>query len=442
VEIIYKKTNDLIPYANNTRTHSEDQVLQIASSIKEFGFTNPILLDDKDGVIAGHGRIMAAKKLKMDEVPTIMLEGLSEAQKKAYIIADNKLALNAGWDEELLKVEIESLQEMNFDISLLGFTEDEINDMELNSDDDSEAVNNEFQDDIPTIEEAPIIKLGDFIQLGNNYQHTVMCGDSLDSYSVEKLMDGEKADLVWTDPPYNVAIKGKAGTIKNDDMDDHSFYNFLFAAYLNYYKNIKDGGVIYVAHADSERINFTKAFIDAGFKFSQNLIWNKNSATLSRQDYNWKHEPILYGWKEGAGHYYCQDFKQTTVIEDKIDFNKMTKQELIDYTKNLIKDIKTTVIDYDRPTISELHPTMKPIGLVQHFIENSSIEKEIVLDLFGGAGSTLIACVNSKRYARIMELDEKYAQVIIQRYVDYTSNPMIKINGKEVDWNEYKESNG
>lgn len=250
-----------------------------------------------------------------------------------------------------------------------------------------------------------------------------------------------KAQMVFTDPPYNVAIEGKAGNIMNDNMDDSAFYNFLLAVYKNYVKFMEEGAVIYVAHADSERVNFTKAFIDAGFKFAQNLIWNKHSATLSRQDYNWKHEPILYGWKQGAGHYYCGDFKKTTVVEDKADYSKMTKDDLIREIRHLQQSFKDSIIDYDRPTVSDLHPTMKPVGLVQGFIENSSQYGWRVLDLFGGAGSTLIACVNSDRVSYNMELDPKYAQVIVQRWCDYTSIDTIKINGKQVSWSEYKDAN-
>lgn len=435
--IIYKNVEDLIPYINNTRTHSKEQVNQIASSIKEFGFTNPVLVDEQGGIIAGHGRIMGAKLLKMDEVPTICLDGLSEAQKKAYIIADNKIALNAGWNEELLKLELQDLKDMNFDLSLIGFSDEELSEFDIEAD-YTMSIDKEREDDIPEISDEYSIKLGDIVEFDGG--HRLMCGDSTNEKDVFKLMNNNIAQMVFTDPPYNVAIQGKAGSIKNDDMEDTQFYNFLLSVYRNYNKFMKDGAVIYVAHADSERINFTKAFIDADFKFAQNLIWNKHSATLSRQDYNWKHEPILYGWKKGAGHYFCKDFTKTTVIEDKIDYSKMKKEELIAEIRHIKQSFTSSVIDYDRPTVSDLHPTMKPVGLVQGFVENSSEPKWIVLDLFGGAGSTFIACINSGRVSYNMELDEKYAQVIIQRYVDYTSNPKIKINGVEVDWEDYKAS--
>jgi len=445
MEIKYYKTAELVPYVNNTRTHSDDQVQQIASSIKEFGFTNPLLIDEEKGIIAGHGRLMAANLLGIDEVPTIELRGLSDQQIKAYIIADNKLALNAGWNEELLKIELESISESGFDIDIIGFSPDELNDIGVFVDCTFDKTIDETKaEEVPEIEDIPVINRGDLIELGFEHEHRVLCGDSTSIDDVERLMNGRLADLVFTDPPYNVAIKGKAGSIKNDDMGDRQFYNFLLSVYKNYYKIMKDGCCIYVAHADSERINFTQSFLDSGLKLSQVLIWNKHSATLSRQDYNWKHEPILYGWKDGAAHYFCEDFTETTVYsqKEKQDLKKMKKDELILLVKELQKQHGNTVIDHDRPTVSDLHPTMKPVELVKHFIENSSIQKWVVADLFGGAGSTLIASETSNRVCYTMELDEKYAQVIVQRYVDYTSNSVIKINGEEVEWNEYKNRMG
>lgn len=329
--IINRKITELIPYVNNARTHSDEQILQICSSIKEFGFTNPVLIDGENGIIAGHGRLMAAKKLGMEEVPTIELSHLSEAQRKAYILADNKLALNSGWDNELLAIE--------------------------------------------------------FAELG-----------ALD----------------------NVAIEGIAGKIMNDDMDNESFKNFLSDVYACYFMTLKAGGVIYVAHADSERANFTQCYKESGLKLSQVLIWVKQSGTLSRQDFNWQHEPILYGWKEGAAHYFCGDFTRTTIIDDDIDLKKMTKPQLHELVNSYRTEQKTTALRENRPSRSELHPTMKPVNLVQRMIEWSSVQKDVVLDLFGGSGSTLMACVNAGRYARLMELDPKYCDVIVKRWQDFT----------------------
>lgn len=346
----------------------------------------------------------------------------------------------ATWDEDMLKIELQELYDIGYDVDLIGFTDEELEDMDIDLEGDLKVIDESKADDVPEIVENPVIKLGDLIELGHNYQHRLLCGDSTSEDDVSRLMDGKKADMVFTDPPYNVAIKGKAGSIKNDDMEDKAFYQFLLSAYKNLFHSMRDGAVIYVAHADTERINFTQAYKDSGLKLSQVLIWNKHSATLSRQDYNWKHEPLLYGWKEGAAHYFCKDFTETSVYKqkDKYDLKKMKRDELVALVKELIKEDGNTVIDHDRPTVSDLHPTMKPVELVQHFIENSSEQKWLVLDLFGGAGSTLIASETARRVSYTMEFDEKYAQVIIQRYVDYTSIDTIKINGEEVSWNDYK----
>ena len=247
-----------------------------------------------------------------------------------------------------------------------------------------------------------------------------MCGDSTSVDAVKTLMDGQLADMVWTDPPYNVAIKGKAGTIMNDDMADSAFAQFLFEMYTAMYTSMQPGAVIYVAHADSERANFTQQFLAAKFKLAQVLIWVKQSATLSRQDFNWQHEPILYGWKPGAGHYFCGDFCLTTVIDDDVDIRKMTKPQLLEMVNELRTEHKTTVLRHNRPTKSDLHPTMKPVALVERMITWSSKPGETVLDIFGGSGSTLIACEKIHRASRLMELDPKYCDVIVKRWEAFT----------------------
>lgn len=403
----------LVPYARNSRTHSDAQVSQIAASIKEFGFTNPVLIDGDGGIIAGHGRVMAAKSMKLDSVPCIRLDHLTEAQKKAYVIADNKLALNAGWNDQMLGLELADLQGLGFDLELTGFSKDEL--ASIMAPEPTEGLTDE--DEVPSIPEQPKIQRGDVWLLG---EHRLMCGDSTQADDLAKLMDGDKADLVWTDPPYNVAINGKAGKIMNDDMSDSEFRKFLDAVYARYFENMREGAVIYVAHADSERVAFTDCFVKANLKLSQILVWAKQSGTLSRQDFNWKHEPILYGWKEGAGHYFCKDFTLTTVIDDDLDIDKMKKDDMVAMLKQIKEQMPTTVIRHDRPTKSDLHPTMKPVGLVQRMVEWSSMDGWIVLDLFGGSGSTLIACQKANRRARLMELDPKFCDVIVKRYQDFT----------------------
>ena len=376
----------LVPYARNARTHSAEQIKQIQASIREFGFVNPVLIDGKFNIIAGHGRILAAKAEGIDKVPCVFVEYLTDAQKKAYMLADNKLALNAGWDMEMLKIEIEELQGLDFDLSLTGFDGLEI---DLMFKEDDEALEDDF-DVEANLPEEPITKLGDVWLLG---KHRLACGDSTSSGAFTKLMNGQQADLVLTDPPYNVDYEGATKDklkIQNDKMQDKQFLQFLTDAFTRMYEHSKKGAAIYVFHADSEGYNFRTAFKQAGYSLRQCLIWVKNSLVMGRQDYQWQHEPILYGWKDGASHVWYADRKQTTLVE------------------------------FDRPQKSAEHPTMKPVGLCGYFIANSSKEGDIVLDPFGGSGSTLIACEQTGRTCYIVELDEKYCDVIVKRYETFT----------------------
>ena len=382
----------LIPYKNNARTHSDEQIEKIAKSMKEFGFINPILVDGNLNVIAGHGRILGAKKLGMKEVPCLFIEDLTEEQKRAYIIADNRLAEDAGWDKELLKIELEDLKNMNFDITLTGF---ELEDFDFSMD-ESEVIEDEFDETVP---EEPKSKKGEIYKLGKHY---LMCGDSTDINDVEKLMNGVKADMLLTDPPYNVDYQGGTGlTIQNDNMDDETFREFLRMSFFNANSVMKEGAVFYIWHADSEGYNFRGACHDIGWKVRQCLIWCKNTLVMGRQDYHWKHEPCLYGWKEGASHLWASDRKQTTVLE------------------------------FDRPSVSKEHPTMKPVGLFDYLIKNNTKKDDIVLDLFAGSGTSIIACEQNGRIAYSMELDPKYVDVIISRWEKLTGQQAERIeNGK------------
>ncbi len=382
------KIEKLIPYRNNARTHSDEQVEKIAKSMREFGFINPVLVDGKFNIIAGHGRVLGAKKLGMKEVPCLFIEDLTEEQKRAYIIADNRLAEDAGWDKEMLKIELEELQNLNFDISLTGF---EMDDFDFGMD-ETEVIEDEFDETVP---EEPKSKKGEIYKLGKHY---LMCGDSTDINDVEKLMNGAKVDLFLTDPPYNVDYQGGTGlTIQNDNMDEDTFREFLKVSFFNANTVMKEGAVFYIWHADSEGYNFRGACHDIGWKVRQCLIWCKNTLVMGRQDYHWKHEPCLYGWKEGASHLWASDRRQTTVLE------------------------------FDRPSVSKEHPTMKPVGLFDYLIKNNTKKDDVVLDLFAGSGTTIIACEQNGRVAYSMELDPRYVDVIIARWEKLTGEQAERI---------------
>jgi len=381
----------LIPFAKNSRTHSDAQVAQIAASIREFGFTNPVLVDEANGIIAGHGRVMAARKLKLTEVPCIRLAHLSDAQKRAYVIADNKLALNAGWDEAMLKLELADLKALDFDLDLTGFNTDEID--ALLAEKGTEGLTD--PDDTPEPPVEPVTRLGDVWVCG---QHRVMCGSSLEMTAMERLCGEQRVDMLLTDPPYNVAYTGKtkdALTIQNDSMGDEAFRTFLRDAFVTADSVLKPGAVFYIWHADSEGYNFRGACKDASWQVRQCLIWQKNSMVMGRQDYHWQHEPCLYGWKDGAGHLWASDRKQTTLLK------------------------------FDRPSRSEDHPTMKPVALFEYQLLNNTKGGDIVLDSFGGSGTTLIAAEKNGRIARIMELDPKYVDVIVKRWEDFTGQKAV-----------------
>ncbi len=411
---------DLKPYESNARTHSPEQIDKICRSIQEFGFINPVLVDSELGIIAGHGRVEGAKKLGMSEVPCLFVEDLTEAQKKAYIIADNKLTEDGGWDDEILKSEIMALTNMDFDISLTGFELDDFNF-------DEQEI--EFQEDEYDVEEnipeEPKTKPGDIYQLG---RHKLICGDSTNAKQVDALTGGVEIDLCLTDPPYNVNYEGSDGmTIENDNMDDSSFHRFLYDFYTQMLRVLKPEGAYYIFHADSEGLNFRSALVEAGGIVKQNLIWVKNALVLGRQDYQWKHEPCLYGW--GAGHYFTKDRTQTTVFEDQTDIDKLSKEELKEVVKSLLEDkTPTTIIHEHKPLRNDVHPTMKPIKLVSRLILNSTKPGESVIDFFGGSGSTMIACEQTGRTCYMMELDPKYCDVIVDRWEHLTGEKAVKLN--------------
>lgn len=397
------KVSELIPYVNNARTHSQEQVNKLRSSLREFGFVNPVIIDQDKNVIAGHGRLMAAKEEGITEVPCVFVDYLTEAQKKAYILADNRYAQDAGWDEELLRLEIEALEGMDFDVSLTGFNEDEISDLFAGAD-TSDTQDDDF-DLSDALEKAAFVEKGDVWVVG---RHRLMCGDATSEEDVATLMDGKKANLIITDPPYNVAFESSDGlSIKNDKMENEKFYEFLLSAFKNMAAHLEKGGAAYVFHADTEGLNFRKAFVDAGFHLAGCCIWVKNSLVLGRSDYQWQHEPVLYGFLQNGKHYWSKNAGRS----------------------------QTTIWNFDKPKKNKNHPTSKPLDLLAYPIGNSSQENAIVIDTFGGSGSTLMTCEQTNRICHTMELDEKYASVILRRYVEDTddaANVYVIRNGEKL----------
>lgn len=395
----------LIPYVNNARTHSKEQITKLRSSLREFGFINPIIIDKDFNVIAGHGRLMAAKEEGIDEVPCVFVDYLTEAQKKAYILADNRMALDAGWDESLLAVEIEELKNLGFDTELTGFDEKEIADL-FSDGTDSDAKDDDF--DLTTaLEKAAFVQRGDVWTVG---RHRLMCGDATSSDDVNTLMGNVKANLILTDPPYNVAFKSGSGlTIQNDSMKNDDFYNFLLSAFQCMAAHLEKGSAAYVFHADTEGLNFRRAFVDAGFHLAGCCIWVKDSLVLGRSDYQWQHEPVLYGFMQNGKHKWYSDRKQTTIW------------------------------NFDKPKRNANHPTSKPLDLLGYPIGNSTQENAVVIDTFGGSGSTLMACEQMNRICYMMELDEKYASVILRRYVEDTGDAegvFVERDGKRYSYAE------
>lgn len=383
MEIVNKNINEIKMYENNPR-NNDSAVEYVANSIKEFGFKVPIVLDKNNVIVEGHTRYKASKLLNITEIPCIIADDLSDEQVKAFRLIDNKAAELASWDIDLLNLELENIKDI--DMELFNFEISNILD---------NVVDDEYEVELP---EEPKTKSGNIYKLGNHY---LMCGDSTNADDVKRLINNQLADLIVTDPPYNVNYEGKTGDnlkIMNDNMENNQFYSFLESAFINLYESIKDGGSIYVFHADTEGLNFRKAMMSSGFKLAECLVWVKNAFVMGRQDYHWKHEPVLYGWKPGASHYFINDRSQSTVLE------------------------------FDKPIRNEEHPTMKPIDLIAYLINNSSNKDEIVLDLFGGSGTTMIACEQTNRKAFIMELDPRYCDVIVDRWEKFTNQKAELIN--------------
>ena len=426
LKVEYLPIDEIKPYENNAKIHTPEQIEQIKASIQQFGMNDPIGIWSKDNIIVeGHGRLIACQELGYTEIPVIRLDDLTDEQRKAYTLAHNQLTMNTGFDLDVLKRE---LADISIDMQEFGL--DEIEEAEVEIEEDNFEIN--------SVEEEPKAKRGDIYKLGN---HILMCGDSTEEKDVLKLMNGHIADLVVTDPPYNVDYSSKnemlnysdkgnriQTPIKNDNIKD--FEKFLSNAFKNMAKVTKEGGVFYIWHSEKENVTFKNKLREAGIYIHQTLIWVKNNFVIGRMDYQPKHEPCLYGWKEGAGHYFIDSRRKTTIIEDQLDFDSLKKEEAIEMLKQIYDDgISTTVIHEDKPTRSDLHPTMKPLNLMARLVNNSSKKGELVLDLFGGSGSTLITCEQLDRVCYMMEYDPKYVDAIIERWEQFTNRKAEKISG-------------
>lgn len=440
-QIELRPIESLTPYARNSKKHSDEQLALIQSSMVEWGFTNPVLADEK-GIVAGHGRVMAATRLysagqslrfpngaeiPVGMVPVIDCTGWSDAQRRAYVIADNRLAeKGAEWDLEMLKLEIDDLMASGFDFEMTGFSSDDLAGLFALEDVPG---NEKDPDDCPDTPETPHSKPGDVWVLG---PHRVACGDSTDVGVWDKVMQGELADACWCDPPYNVAYNSKlAGSIKNDDMGDSEFLDLLRGMFGAMFSVMKPGAAIYVAHADTEGLNFRRAFIESGFKLSGCIIWRKDSLVLGRSDYQWMHEPILYGWKPGSAHKWFGGRKQTTIAEygntgpvkqaaDGRWVIEIGDTVLVVDGEAKIEESPSSVVFHEKPKRSADHPTMKPVGLIEKQLRFSARPGDIVIDCCGGSGSTMMAAERLGMCARLVELDPKFVDVECQRYFDYT----------------------
>lgn len=424
MQLINKKISDLKEYENNPRDNTA-AVDAVANSIKEFGFKVPIIVDGNNIIIAGHTRFKAAISLGLEEVPCIVANDLTPEQVKAFRLADNKVGEIASWDLDKLKLELENIN--GLDMSLFGFE----------SDVEPDEVYEDDFDPNEHIPESPFSQIGDIYLLGN---HRLTCGDSAKEEDIKRLVDGKQIDLVLTDPPYNVDVGAKGDgneqfdnrRIKNDNMPSEDFLAFLVKVFKNMREVLKEGGSYYVCHGSSTLVEFDRALQLNNLKPRQQLIWNKNSLVLGRQDFQWRHECIYYGWKEGKAHYFIDDRTITTVIDaPSLDFKSMKKEELIQRLED-VYSLKNSVLNHDKPTKNDLHPTMKPISLLADLLKYSSKVGENVMDPFGGSGSTLIACEELKRNAFLNELDENYVDVIVKRYINLkgsTENCYLIRNG-------------
>jgi DNA modification methylase len=431
------KTEQLELLERNPRTHSDEQIAEIAASMREFGFLWPIIVNGETRqIVAGNGRYLAAVRLGLPLVPVIEEQHLTPVQRRAFIIADNKIALNAGWSSEILAGEFPALEAAGFDLGLTGFNDDEIEHILA-----SVALDDGAPDEppLPPVPADPVTRRGDLWLLG---QHRVLCGDATSLADLQRALEGAPADAVWTDPPYNVAYEGSAGTIQNDALSEEEFADFLGRAFGALIGVMRPGASVYVAHADTSGFTFRRCFIEAGFKLASCLIWRKNALVLSRGDYHWQHEPILYGWKPGAAHRWFGARDKTTILEFNAEFNAPPFRQVGDNEWQIVlgettlivrgrdltvQPVRGTVFLEDKPTSSSEHPTMKPVPLVRRMLANSARRGDRVFDPFGGSGSTLIACESLGLRGHLVELDERFVDVIVARWENLTGGKATRV---------------
>lgn len=432
LKIEYVDINTIKPYERNAKEHPDWQIKQIIESIEQFGMNDPIAVDKHNVIIEGHGRYLACREMGNNIVPVIHLDDLTEEQRKAYTLIHNKLTMNSGFDIDILKDELADIETIDMDV--FGFSDEAL---DGKNDDKEDAEDDNYEEPVPVEAKS---KRGQIYKLG---EHRLMCGDSTREEDVQKLMDGELADLVITDPPYGVSYEENNGAtnenrknshIENDELKDKALQDFLTAVFCRAMESLSPGGAFYIYYATVSSVQFQAAAAAAGMKIREILIWNKNTFTLGRQDYQWKYEPCLYGWKEGASHYFINDRTQSTVFEDKnFDVEKLTKEQAIDLLKQFYE--YTTVFNEKKPAVNDLHPTMKPIPLINKQMKNSSRKGELVLDLFGGSGTTLITAEQIGRRCNMMEYDPRYVDVIIDRWEKLTGQTAELID----DGEGYKE---
>ena len=427
LKIEYVDINAIKPYERNAKEHPDWQIKQIIESIEQFGMNDPIAVDKHNVIIEGHGRYLACREMGNNIVPVIHLDDLTEEQRKAYTLIHNKLTMNSGFDIDILKDELADIETIDMDV--FGFNDEAL---DGKNDDKEDAEDDNYEEPVPVEAKS---KRGQIYKLG---EHRLMCGDSTREEDVQKLMDGELADLVITDPPYNVDYTGKtkdALKIDNDKQNEESFKKFLTAAFKNMFDAMNKGAVFYIYQPQGPlNMIFKTAVFNCNQEYRQELIWNKNVMVLGHYDYHYKHEPCLYGWKDGAPHYFVEDRTQISVFEDKdFDVEKLTKEQAIDLLKQFYE--YTTVFNEKKPAVNDLHPTMKPIPLINKQMKNSSRKGELVLDLFGGSGTTLITAEQIGRRCNMMEYDPRYVDVIIDRWEKLTGQTAELID----DGEGYKE---